>query len=91
MSHERTLFITFRPGADRDRTCSAVRAMAPDEVLAVHPVAPETGDPVLDRLAYAYVSADADLGALSRRIASLDAVESVDAPARRRHPRGGDR
>lgn len=64
-----------------------VRALAPGQVLDVRQVTPEIDDPELARLAYAYVSADADLPALSRRIADLEDVESVSEPARRGLPR----
>jgi len=85
----RSILFNLRAGVGRDEQESVLTRL--ERLPGVHRAAalsPNSKNPVIGRMFYAYVNDGADIGAVREQIASLPEVESANVPPERRLARG---
>lgn len=85
----RSVTFNFRPGISMDQQEHVLKHVNTwGDVRKASRLKPGAKHPLLSRMAYAYVTGDADLGDLVKRLSSLPEVESASIPSRRRLVKG---
>lgn len=81
----RSVTFNFRTDVSEDeRQETLERISSWSDVEKASPLKPEAKNPLLLRMAYAYLKDDADLDGVVERISNLPEIESASAPPRRR-------